>query len=625
MKLKNILIAASLSAATMFGTGCTHKFEEMNDNPWTSNDLNIKHILPFTQTKAYSNGHEGWRTSIIMTGPMSGISSTYITTGSGFGENGEYTGAFFENLYRDMIRNIEDSKFRLKNDGSDEAMANYGRFSVVNVINQLRATQLYGDIPYSTAGKGYTEGIYYPAYDRQEDVLELMVKDLDEAATLISKVDELSSDDAYRVGIPYRDLYLKIINSLYIKIGVMMSESNPSRGAEIFAKGYGSKNFITAWSEAPVIHHTMEGGAWGHTVNGYGVANNSLVGGFSGNYFSPELLEYMQSHHDPRIFRLACHLDYSNARTEAFTDVSVYKDFDPFKQAHTNTPNTFEKVHFRGLRLGSTSEGSRSIYKVDGAEGNQQIDFWANRTLDIAENGQYITLAGISPEVFNATAPTIILGADEVNFFIAEAALLPGYGVSEAEGQTYLRNAVTLALSKYDAVGFGGGSLEEAFVDIYKKQTNPDYNHPANKSAYVDDVIQRYNAADSQGKREVVVTEHWASLTGDCINAFALVNRTGLPSFINRNLTETQRNFDLPVFDKDPLANDDATIIGENEVLLHTGGSTGGIRPYRFPYPGSELNANSANAEEAINRQRAETGVGGGTHFIAVPQWSNKR
>ncbi|WP_044202088.1 SusD/RagB family nutrient-binding outer membrane lipoprotein [Flammeovirga sp. OC4] len=622
MKLKNILIAASIGVSSLLNTGCTHNFEEMNQDPWKSTDLNVKHILPFTQTKAYSNGHEGWRTSIIMTGPMSGISSTYIGTGSGFGENGEYTGAFFENLYRDMIRNIEDSKQRLKEDGSDEAMAEYGRFTVVNVINQLRATQLYGDIPYSTAGKGYTEGIYYPAYDRQEDVFEMMVEDLKEAKEYISKVERLADYDAYRVGLPYKEVYIKIIHSLYIKIGMMMSEANPTRGAEIFHLGYDTNDYIDSWNVAPVIHHTNEGGAWGSTVNGYGIANNSLVGGFSGNYFSPELLEYMQKNEDPRIFRLACHLDYSSSSTEAYTDVSVYKDFDPFAVAQTNEPGVFNKVHFRGLRLGSTSDGTRSLYKVEG-QANQHIDFWANRTQQIADEGQFMTLAAISPEVFNAVAPTIILGADEVMFYIAEASTIPSYGVSDPNA---LSNAVELALSKYDAVGFKGGTLEDAFVDIYKKQTNPAYSHLDNKLKYVQGVMDRYNAApDLEAKRELVITEHWASLTGDCVNAFSLVTRTGMPSFVNRNLTSTQMDFPLPVYDKDPLTNDDAVVTGTETVLLHTGGSTGGIRPYRFPYPGSELNANGTNAEEAIKRQRQETGTSEAIHFIAVPQWCSKR
>jgi hypothetical protein len=42
-----------------------------------------------------------------------------------------------------------------------------------------RLTDLYGDIPYSEAGKGYIEGILKPVYDAQQDIYMDMLAELE--------------------------------------------------------------------------------------------------------------------------------------------------------------------------------------------------------------------------------------------------------------------------------------------------------------------------------------------------------------------------------------------------------------------------------------------------------------
>lgn len=621
MKLKNIIIGGVLAASTL--TGCN--FQDQNVDPWTSNDLDIKHVYTLTQSKMFTSGHEGFRGNLIMSGPIAQNTACLYSTGIGFGTSDGYTEATWSNIYGNVLKNIEDAKGKLTKEGNLEAQI--AQFNVVKVINLLRLTELYGDIPYAQAGLGYESLVYYPKYDKQEDVLNMMVDDLTDAKSKISAVNEteLSNYDMYDAGIGRKAQYQKLINSLLIKIGVMMSEGNASRGAEIFKMGYNDTNgYISDWSEASYVRHVESGGPWGQHVNGSGIAVEGQVGGMSYAYISEVALKLMQTNHDPRLFRVTSHFDYSGGVNKAVTNTNLYHDFDPFAVA--GDEGEFKKVHYRGVRLGDNGDGNRGLFWRSNGNVAQQAAYWLDQNSTVTDGGEYkfenegqfITLTGLNPSTFNRLTPSIIIGADEVAFLIAEASTIPAYGVNDASA---FRNAVELALAKYDAVGFPGADFETSFVELYKTQKDPSYSQIANKAAYVNDAIARYNTAAD--KRDVVVTEHWLSLIGNGYKSFALVTRTGGPSFLPDVIPTDERNYKLPSYNDDPVVDNSATKVGEESVIKHRGGVTDFVRPKRFPYPNRELNVNATNVDEAMKRQRGN--VGQATHFIAIPQWYSKK
>ncbi|NLR91530.1 SusD/RagB family nutrient-binding outer membrane lipoprotein [Flammeovirga agarivorans] len=619
MKLRNILIGAALSATAL--TGCN--FGDQNVDPWTSNDLDLKHVFTYTQSKMFTSGHEGFRGNLIMAGPMAQNTACLYSTGIGFGTNDGYTEATWSNIYGNVLKNIEDAKGKLVKQGGHDYMI--GQFNVVKVVNMLRLTELYGDIPYAQAGLGYENLTFYPKYDAQKDVLNMMVDDLLDSRAKIEGANDtdISNYDMYDADISRKAQYQKLINSLLIKIGVMMSEADPSRGAEIFKMGYNNTHgYITDWSETSYVRHVEAGGPWGQHVNGSGIAVEGQVGGMSYAYISEVALKFMQNHHDPRLFRVASHFDYSGGVNKAVMNTALYHDFDPFAVA--GDEGEFKKVHYRGVRLGDNGDGNRGLFWRNSGDVAQQAAYWMDQNAQVgdeyafAQEGQFITLTGLNPATFNRLTPSIIIGADEVAFLIAEASLIPTYGVNDAQA---FRRGVELALAKYDAVNFPGADFESSFVELYKSQKDPSYSQEQNKTQYVNDAVSRYNAAAD--KRDVVITEHWIALMGNGYKSFALVTRTGGPSFIPEVIPTNERNYNLPSYDIDPVIDNDAAKVGTHQVVKHRGGVTDFVRPKRFPYPNRELNVNASNVEEAITRQRGN--VGAATHFIAIPQWYSKK
>ncbi len=82
-----------------------------------------------------------------------------------------------------LLKKIEDIKAQLTSEGNSGS--EMGMTRILRVFIYSRLTDLHGDIPYSEAGQGYTNGILKPKYDAQQDIYMDMLKELEEAVAQI--------------------------------------------------------------------------------------------------------------------------------------------------------------------------------------------------------------------------------------------------------------------------------------------------------------------------------------------------------------------------------------------------------------------------------------------------------
>lgn len=82
-------------------------------------------------------------------------------------------------------------------------------------------TDAYGDVPFSQAIKGKSDGIYYPAYDTQESIYNAILADLKTASDLFGTTSELIGGDKIYSGNP--DKWKKLANSLRVRYLIRIS------------------------------------------------------------------------------------------------------------------------------------------------------------------------------------------------------------------------------------------------------------------------------------------------------------------------------------------------------------------------------------------------------------------
>lgn len=602
---------------------CTNKFEEMNDNPWTSNEMDPKFQFTYIQNKPYTDAGECHRTNLIMAGPMSQATGNLYAVGEGFGV--AYTEAPWNNIYKDVLKNITDLEKNLIPNS-----AQLGQVKIVKVIDMLKVTQLYGDAPYSEAGLGYTEHVLYPKYDTQQELFENMVTDLKAGRDMLEN-GETFTDDFYYSG--NKDLWKKLANAMLMKIGLFMSESDPSRASEVFKEGYNhSAGYISTLTETAKIEHSNNGGAWGGHMNGGGAAMTSQAGGHGYGYISETALKSMQSRKDPRLFYVAGVLDASVAPTEM---VYPTDNFDPFEMAE-NWGEAVKPVSLRGTRMGD-QDGQIAIFAIS-KSGNTSdastiiADYYGNKNgegkyitypggTSLKEGGNKFTLASLNNEtILNPLSPTLVMSSDEVHFMIAEAIEKKIIGGNSTQ---HLEQGIRDAMKKYQ-VFYPGQEYAETAINAYKTTSdNKAYTYESAMEEYISQAMQEYNS--SSNKLDNIIYQAWVSQIGNGIATFALWNRTHLPSFVDPILDQGKYEYiDIPVYTEDIRnlyieGKDLPAPIGKKTINFHSPGSTSFVRSRRFDYPNNEMSSNTTNYQEAVDRQRSASN--NTNQFNTVDMW----
>ena len=107
----------------------------------------------------------------------------------------------------------------------DESSPYYGVSLILKSWMFSLATDAYGDVPYSEAGRAKTDAIYQPAYDKQEDIYTGILADLEKANTVLATAgNNLAGDILYGGGASSILKWRKLANSLRIRYLMRISK-----------------------------------------------------------------------------------------------------------------------------------------------------------------------------------------------------------------------------------------------------------------------------------------------------------------------------------------------------------------------------------------------------------------
>lgn len=185
-----------------FFTSCEFDkgFEEMNVNPNSAAQIGVANKITYLQTVIAGGRYENWRNSMI-------YNSTIIQhhaennwwAGDTYNRNDDWSFAQWNQAYGIMVKTVEDIQAQLikEEKGNGPTM---GITKILRVFIYHRVTDLYGDIPYSEAGKGYTEGILKPKYDTQQEVYMGMLDELEKAVAMMTADSPIGGADVIFAG-----------------------------------------------------------------------------------------------------------------------------------------------------------------------------------------------------------------------------------------------------------------------------------------------------------------------------------------------------------------------------------------------------------------------------------------
>lgn len=400
--MKKILFI--LSFALVLGS-CDNGFEDLNVDPTKPSQVPVTSKLTAAQLFTSGERYENWRANLIY---QSTMVQHYATTagywsGDKYTWNRGYASSLIDRYYGNAVKSIVDMQLQLDQEEAPEEMKSIVRILKVFVFSRL--TDLYGDIPYSEAGKAVTEGIFLPKYDAQSAIYADMLKELEEAAAALgSGTSGFGDADLFYGGDQAQ--WKRFANSLMLRLGLRMIKVDAA-GAQ-------------AWATKAIAGGVMESNAdiarVPHTEGPEGVNQNGIGEVFqveSSQRMSKTFIDFLQD--DPRLLILA------TRRSDGSTDPADLKGL----------PNGLNLE----MLLADTGEEDTDLY---------------------AEPNRLIMTRRDSPMIFQTYA--------EVEFMLAEVA--ERWGLAGGDPEPHYNAGVRAAMKMYE-IDSPDAFIDDADIDAY--------------------------------------------------------------------------------------------------------------------------------------------------------------
>jgi hypothetical protein len=309
MKYLSKIIPVSMLALLMLGS-CTKNFEELNSDPnsVTVNNYNPAYNLTRAQLEYTGNSdfsYETWRVNIIYAGMMmQQLANASWYAGDKYIQNDGWANAYFDVAYRDQVKYVVDLLQITRDDPQHANLYQIARILKVMIFHRI--TDIYGDIPYFEAGLGYYSRIFTPKYDKQQDILMDMLKELDQAAQALDPAKDKpgTADIMYRGGANTIAQWKKLAYSMMLRLAMRMTKADAPTAKTWAEKAY-TGGLIASNADNAYILHDASGGR--NTVN----RNSNILAGewnATGNgevFLSKTFVDFLKSSNDPRLSMMA--------------------------------------------------------------------------------------------------------------------------------------------------------------------------------------------------------------------------------------------------------------------------------------------------------------------------------
>lgn len=524
--MKNKIIYIMLAGLCILN-GCIKK--DINIDPTRSNESNFdpNYLLTSAQID-YGNITEHQLYEIA---PMVQVLSSTLEAFSGGDKYSlflnSYNDRFFTNGMIASGKLLEAELLSTKKDaGKYSNLIQISR--IMWIMSMQRMTDIYGDIPYSEAGKGKL-GILYPKYDKQEDIYRDMLPRLEAAILALS-------DDSSKIPVK-GDLFYngniaqwrKLGYSLMLRIAMRLTKAAPDL-AQQYAEKCADKTFIGTQDNALL---KLDAGANEDTQNKNA---NALKENIAEVRWSATFIDYLKNTDDPRLYV------YTEKAANGFAN-NINIDLGGLAYTKTlPTPLGAVTEVPKGMPNGYDLTGNRAITTAPGYPGP------TGTGTDAAPLGNYARPKG----VFRARSlPVFIITHAQTQLLLAEAKVR-GWNVGGLTTKEYYASGVTSAMKSLELLSgiLTMGTEVQTYVDA----------HPLNESSPATAL-------------EMINSQYWIATLLDFPESWSNYRRSGYPLLKPVNYPGNITNGTIPRRLDYPLGENADNTKNYQEALQRMGGT----------------------------------------------------
>lgn len=478
--IKYAFAAASLVFAS---TSCSD-FGDTNIDPEHMNEGNVPYEMLFTNAQHQMLGSDWdvWRNACIYSAQwMQHVSSirnwwNYSLYAYSEGYSSAYWGIYSGD--RGALRDVTTVMDLWKDQEGYEIDYNMAR--IVRVYGMHRMTDLYGDIPYSQAGR--PNEYSYPVYDAQKDIYMDMLKELDEAQANLKAggVAKVGKQDVYFQG--DAEKWVKFANSLMLRIAMRMSKVEPET-AKTWVNKAVSNGLITSNAENVKLEHPA------------GVTTDDSSEPYAKIYSHEDRGEFFVSEYFVNMLK-----ETSDPRLSLITTVCEDPTISVQDASNYQYGNSDPAIQ-KGLPCGYSNDKTNEWFI-----GIDYPEFKNDKYLDNYRS-VYSTINRYTYS--NPTSPSFIVTYAQTQLLLAEAAVR---GWISGDAKTYYETGVRAAMEQF--------SQFPNATSLYNQYLTSD-------------AIDAYLANNPfDGSLEQINTQYWINCFCDEYETFANWRRSGYPELV---------------------------------------------------------------------------------------------
>lgn len=205
-------------------------------------------------------------------------------------------GDYFDAAYGSQVKNVVDL-YHISNKPQYRNLHQMAR--IVRALIFERLTDIYGDIPYSQAGEAYYSQIYFPVYDKQQDIYADMLKEVSQAVDSLDEgADKVTGDLYYSGATDQIAEWKKFGNTLLLRMAMRLTKVDPATAQAYVTKLQGKT--MTSNDDNAIIHHGTDDLTQNKVFKGI-VGDGQLVN----IKWSQAFIDTLKSKNDPRLSIIA--------------------------------------------------------------------------------------------------------------------------------------------------------------------------------------------------------------------------------------------------------------------------------------------------------------------------------
>jgi hypothetical protein len=314
--MKSIFKYLWIVLALGFSTSCDRNFDDLNTNK--VNATSIDAMFQVNQA-IISAAPSSFGILVYEVGAVQQVISpnSGVLTGANFNQdNRASTQSNWQQYYRNVIKNTKDALSRIKDDPARSNLVQMTR--IIQAYGFMVLTDTYGAIPYSEAGVGISQQIFFPKYDTQDLIYADIIKELDEASAALNASGRRETADVLYGGDVEK--WRKLGYSLLLRAGMRISKANPTLAQQAVSKAFAGGVITLNIDNAIIRHDANYTNPIGNTLNATEAANF---------YLTEPFVNFLKNTNDPRLSAIA--VRYVGA-TSGPTQTVDRQTFDPALQ-----------------------------------------------------------------------------------------------------------------------------------------------------------------------------------------------------------------------------------------------------------------------------------------------------